>query len=239
MINGKRILVVIPARGGSKGIYKKNIAPLKGKPLIEYTFEQLNDVSCIDTIVVSTDCPEIQDFSESCGVKVVKRPPEISLDTSKTEECLLHCLSVLSDEGLSYDYLAILEPTSPLRRPSTILKCLNIAVEEQVVSLLTVKETFENIGKMNAGCFYPFDTKNARRRQDRDPCYIESSTVYVVSVRHFLKNKTIVAPSWRGVVIETLECVDINTPQDLQLAEFFLGQMVNGLSISNEAQEFY
>ena len=222
MINSSSILAIIPARGGSKGIPHKNIVDLGGKPLICHTFDQIECLDYIDSAVVSTDCPQIKEVSERCGIRVIDRPSELATDTSRTEDCLLHCLSVLEQEEKYYDYIVILEPTSPFRTPSSISKCVYAAIQNKASSLLTIKRMTENVGTLKDGQFVPIDNKIARRRQDRNRFYSESSTVYVVKVSHLRRHKTIVSPDWMAIVIDESECIDINTPIDLETARSYL-----------------
>src|SRR5690242_12721895 len=112
MYQGKRFLGVVPARGGSKGVPRKNIRPLGGKPLLAHTAAQVAGAALLDACVVSTEDAEIAAVARAAGLRVVDRPPELALDTSPTEPCLLHALDAL---GEPFDYVMVLEPTSPFR----------------------------------------------------------------------------------------------------------------------------
>lgn len=115
------ILTIIPARGGSKGIPRKNARPLAGKPLIAHTIEHAWQARSVSRVVVSTDYPEIAAVAQRYGAKVVWRPAEISGDTATSESALLHVLNYLRDrEGYEPDLVVSLQATSPLRQPDDI-----------------------------------------------------------------------------------------------------------------------
>lgn len=220
MHNGKRVLGVIPARGGSKGVPRKNIRPLHGRPLIAYTIDQANAAAALDLFVVSTDDAEIRAVAAELGARVVDRPAELATDSASTESALLHALDVLEAAGEPrFDYVVVLEPTSPLRRAGTIDGCIRRAVDAGAVSLLTVRETRENIGTMDGGRFMPFMPGAPRRRQDRRPCFIESSTVYVCRVDYLRRTRTLVADPWEAYVVPPDEAEDINTMDDFARVE--------------------
>ena len=114
MFNNKSVVAIVPARGGSKGIYKKNITLLNGKPLIEYTLDVALKSSYIDEVIVSTDDLEIEMISKNIGAKIVKRPPAISTDSSLTLDTIKHVIKqvgFINDETI----IILLQATSPLR----------------------------------------------------------------------------------------------------------------------------
>lgn len=220
MYSGKRFLAVIPARGGSKGVPRKNIRLLAGRPLLAYTVDQARAVPQIDLTVVSTDDPEIGRIAFDLGVQVVDRPAVLSTDDSPTEPTLLHALDVVEREsGFNSDYVVVLEPTSPLRSPETIYNCIVTIVERRAQSLLTVRESRENIGELEGGYFRPLRVDAPRRRQDRAPFFVESSTVYICRVNHLRATGTLVAKDWAAYVVPDVEAVDINSLEDFALAE--------------------
>jgi len=219
------VLAVIPARGGSKGVPGKNIRLLNGKPLLAYTVEQARQVEELTLTVVSTDDPKIEAVAEICGVKVVRRPPELATDSASTEAALLHALDWLeNNEGRRFDFVMVLEPTSPLRTPETIRRALARLIETGLDSLMTVRETRENIGTCENHCFRPLVPGAPRRRQLRQPFYVESSTVYVCRVEYLRKTGTLVADPWATEVVPEREAVDINTLEDFLAAEAILRQ---------------
>jgi CMP-N,N'-diacetyllegionaminic acid synthase len=219
MYRSKRFLGVIPARGGSKGIRQKNIHPLGGRPLIAYTANQVTASTLLDATVVSTDDDSIAAVARSCGLRVVARPSQLALDSSPTEPSLLHALDTLEATGDRFDFVVVLEPTSPFRTPSTIDGAIRCIVESGRRSLLAVRETYENIGFLEGGLFRPIVPGAPRRRQERRPFYVESSTIYICSVDHLRNAGTLVTDEWAAFVVSEEESLDINTYADMTMAE--------------------
>ena len=220
MYKGLRTLAVIPARGGSKGIPGKNIRPLAGRPLLAYTIEQALVVPELDVTVVSTDDGEIADVALRFGGRVVERPAELAGDEAPTEWALIHALDHLEQISEEvFDLVVVLEPTSPFRRPETISRCIRELADSMANSLLTLEETYKNIGTRENGVFRPVIPGQPRRRQDRRPLFVESSTVYVCRVPHLRDTGWLVSDDWLSVVVGGNEAVDINELADFVLAE--------------------
>jgi CMP-N-acetylneuraminic acid synthetase len=219
MYGGKRFLAVIPARGGSIGVPRKNIRPLGGRPLVTLTIEQAQQVAELDLAVVSTDDAEIKTVSVSAGILVIDRPAELATATAPTEWALLHVIEQLEAQGEVFDYVGVLEPTSPFRRPETISKCIRTIVESDGVSLMTVRETRSIYGHLTNGYFRPIFPGASRRRQDRTPLFVESSTVYFAKIDWFRESRTLVTDNWLAVAVDEREGFDINTPEDFLVAE--------------------
>ena len=219
MLENHRFLAVVPARGGSKAVPRKNIRPLSGKPLILHTLEQVEDVPEIDLLVVSTDDEEIADVATKYGTRVIQRPSALAGDTAPTEWALLHALEVLEEERQFFDYIIVLEPTSPFRRPQTITACMKKISASDGDSLMTVIETRSNIGRVEDGIYLPIIPGLPRRRQERQPLYFESSTVYVARVDYLRRTGTLVSDNWLAITVDDLEAVDINTQLDFDIAE--------------------
>lgn len=226
MLGSRRFLAVIPARGGSKSVPRKNIRSLAGRPLLAWTMDQVKAVANIDDAVVSTDDEEIAAVARAGKTDVVIRPAELATDTAPTEWALLHALDALEAQGEPpFDYVIVLEPTSPFRRPETIRRCMATIVERDGQSLLTIAPTLGNIGKLEDGFFRPLNPGSPRRRQDRQPLYVESSTVYVASVAYLRETGTLVCPNWLAEVVHETETLDINTESDFVVAERFIELM--------------
>jgi len=219
MLANKRFLVVIPARGGSKSVPRKNIRPLVGRPLLHYTLDQVRGVPEIDRAVVSTDDAEIAAVTRAGGGEVLDRPAHLATDSAPTEWALLHALDTLEADGSAFDYVMVLEPTSPFRTPETIRRCMARIVESGAQSLMTVIETRANIGRLDKGFFRPLVAGAPRRRQDRKPFHVESSTVYIARVDFLRQTGSLVAGDWAAEVVPEAEAIDINTQQDFLVAE--------------------
>ncbi len=225
MLNGRRFLAVIPARGGSQGVKRKNIRSLGGRPLLAWTIDQAKEVSALDVVVVSTDDPAIKQVAEATGTRVIDRPAELATATASTESALLHALDALALLGEpAFDYVGVLEPTSPFRRPQSILACMQRIVERNGVSLMTVRETRNVYGRLQDGYFRPLITGQPRRRQDREPIYVESSTIYFGRVDWLRRTGSLVADDWLAVVVDEREGFDINSVEDFRVAEALLDQ---------------
>lgn len=224
-----RYLIVVPARGGSKGIPKKNIAPLGEKPLLAYTLDLIqtnfNGSTIVESdTVVSTDSEEIADVARCYPcVEVVMRPAEISGDTASTEDALLHALRVMEEKkNKPYDAVVTLQPTSPFRRVETFIDFLKTFEKdiEKYDALLSLHETRTDYWVKKEGNEYGRLNPDApRRRQDREPMYIENSAYYATTVESLKKAHSVLGTRVNGYVISEREGMDINEPIDLLIAE--------------------
>jgi len=146
MINGKRVIAVIPARGGSKGVYKKNIRILGDKPLVAWAIEAAKSVVFVDRIIVSTDDSDIDKISKNYRAEVYKRPEHLSSDESLVLDTIKDLLFTLKNEGETVDVIIMLEPTCPFRSSDDITKCLKLLIESnnKYDSVATFKEASLN-----------------------------------------------------------------------------------------------
>ncbi len=184
-------LAIIPARGGSKGIPRKNIRPLLGKPLIAYNIEQARQARLVNRVVVSTDDPEIGAISRQYGAEVVWRPAEISGDTAPSEAALLHALEHLRQtEGYQPDLLAFLQCTSPLTLAEDIdgaIQTLLDAEADTALAAIPFHYFIWKIDETGAAVGVNHDKRVRPLRQQRQPQYLESGAVYVMRVLGFLQ----------------------------------------------------
>jgi|APSaa5957512576_1039674.scaffolds.fasta_scaffold19726_2 CMP-N,N'-diacetyllegionaminic acid synthase len=222
MFSSLKILAVVPARGGSKGIPRKNIRLLGGEPLIGHTLKTAMSVDMIDDLIVSTDDNEISDVAKKYGAEVLNRPSELATDNSSTESVVIHVLNKMAEDERHYDVVLILEPTSPFRSTQTIIKTIKLFDSKDVDSVLAVRETKENIGNIENNIFLPINPKAPRRRQLRKPMYIESSTIYGARTSFLLKNKSLVSDKWTPILVTDDESIDINIEHDFRIAESFI-----------------
>lgn len=214
------VLGIVPARAGSKGMPGKNVHPLAGEPLIVHTLRAARQARLLDRLVVSTDDAAIAAVAEAEGVEVVVRPPELAADDSPTEDALLHVLDELVARGEPEpEYVVTLEPTSPLRTARLIDDCIRLARERDADAVLTVTETRENYGRLVGGRFDFLFPGASRRRQDREPLYRESSTVYVTRTSSLRATRSVLADSPFAVIAPAGEAVDVNTLLDFTVAE--------------------
>ena len=221
-----KILVVIPARGGSKGIPLKNIYPIKGKALLEYAIESMIDSKVKCDIAVSTDSDKIADVAKKYKqVIVIKRPDDISGDTASTECALIHALDYMNEKyDKEYDYIVTLPATSPLRKPETIADFISEfeKAKDEHDAQLTLHESYSDYWVKKDGNFERLYKNAPRRRQERDPIYIENSAIYITKVSSLRETNIVLGHNPRGYVIDEIEGIDINEKRDIDLVESYL-----------------
>lgn len=215
----KRVIGIIPARGGSKSVPKKNIRPLLGRPLIAYTIDEARKSKHLERIVVSTDDPETAQICVALGAEVIARPPELATDAAPTELALIHAVETLRSEGYEPDAVVTLEPTSPLRTARLIDRCIEALWEHDADAVISVRETRACLGTMTDGRFEYLIKNQPRRRQERAPLYQESSTVYVTRTGTLLQRKLVLGEKLYSVIADEDEAIDINTPLDFVIVE--------------------
>lgn len=220
----KKIIGIIPARGGSKGVPKKNIKLLNGKPLIEYTIESSIASKVFDKIIVSTDCNQIANICNKYPlIDVVIRPQELSMDNSKTEDALIHvCDKLIEIDNFHPDFIITLEPTSPFRSINTIKSCVNVLINSKYDSVAAVVEEKSVLGRVNNNTFHHIFPNEPRRRQDREGLYKESSTIYGTSIKVLRKKKSVLGDNVFALILTGIETVDINEPLDFEIAELIM-----------------
>ena len=217
-------LVVIPARGGSKGIPHKNIYPINGKPLLIYSLEMIKKVRFDGDVVVSTDSAQIRKAALSIeGIAVVERPPEISGDTASTESALIHALDEMERRmHCKYDAVVTLQATSPLRTAQTTAMCFAQYERERnkYDALITLTESRADYWiKENESTFRRLYPDAPRRRQERKPIYIENSALYITDSDTLRETRSVLGHNVNGCVIPEKESIDINEITDIYIAE--------------------
>ena len=209
----KRIIGIIPARGGSKGIPRKNVKELAGKPLIAYTIEQAKGSKYLDEIYVSTEDSEIAKISEKYGAKVTERPMELATDTTTSESVLLHFA-----EKVDFDILVFFQCTSPLRYSYQIDEAIEKFIEEDADSLLTgfINDRFlwDNCGKS-----INYDFRNRPRRQDREWEFVENGSFYITNLETLLTKKNRLGGEIIQYVMPKWMSFEIDEPSDFELIE--------------------
>ncbi len=220
------VLTIIPARGGSKGIPRKNIQTLAGKPLLAYTIEAALEASTVDRVVVSTDDPEIADVVERYGAEVVWRPAEISGDTASSESALLHTLEYLQEtEGYAPDVLVFLQCTSPLTQAEDIDGTVHALLDQDADSALAVTPFHYFLWQRDAqgdAVGINHDKRVRLRRQDQEPQYLETGAVYVMRVEGFKEARHRFFGKTALYVMPPERCWEIDAPVDLKVAEVLM-----------------
>ncbi|MBD1383011.1 acylneuraminate cytidylyltransferase family protein [Metabacillus arenae] len=227
MYEGKRFLAVIPARGGSKGIPKKNIIELKGKPLIHYTIEAAKSSKFIDDVIVTTDSEEIASVAKEAGAEIpFIRPAELASDTAKSIDVLIHAITELEKAGRFYDYLVLLQPTQPLRLSMHIDGAIEKIVKTGKSSLTSVSPVQEHpilIRSVNESEELEpvLKTSSTVRRQDFPEFYKVNGAIYINKIED-LTNNTSLNDNQVPYMMEYRYSIDIDELIDLEIAKIFL-----------------
>lgn len=232
MINNKRVIAIIPARGGSKRLPRKNVLPLAGKPLIMWSIEAALASKYIDKIIVSTDDTEIADISRAAGASVpFLRPAELASDTASSADVVIHALDYLESQEEYYDYIVLLQPTSPLRTSADINVALELCIEKDANSIISVCETdhsplWENtlppdhsmVGFIN-------ENITKLRSQDLPTYYRINGAIYICKTEKLLKERTFfINKHIYAYVMSKLDSVDIDDKIDFIIAEILINQ---------------
>ncbi len=230
MYKNKKILAVITARGGSKSIPRKNIKELCGKPLIAYTIEAARGSKYLTRTILSTDDKEIAEISKKYGADApFMRPAEYAQDKSTSMEVAQHALGWLKENAdEEYDYLMILQPTSPLRTPEDIDECIQKAVDtnaDSVMSMIELEDfSTKKLKKIEDGTILPYfedEGKESSRRQDLCKMYKRNCAIYLTKT-DFIEKGDLFGEISRPHIMPEERSIDINTPIDFEMAEFFI-----------------
>jgi CMP-N,N'-diacetyllegionaminic acid synthase len=237
MIDGKLIIALIPARGGSKGLPGKNTRPLLGKPLIAWTIEQAKACKFIDRIVVTTDDRDIAKTSEQYNAEVpFLRPAELATDQASTIDTVLHALSFFEKEGNFYDSLILLEPTSPLRDVSDI--------ENGLRELYSNNEAESIVGVSKVVSAHPsflLKTKNgfirsyldtefpSMRRQEITDFFFPEGSFYAAYCRSLIERKSFYHKQTLAYILPKYKAYEIDELDDFIIVEALLKAKNQGI----------
>ena len=214
-------IALIPARGGSKGLPKKNIKTINGKPLISWSIEQALLSKRIDKVFVSTDCNEIADIARESGAIVpFLRPKNLATDESTTESAINHFLKYLDSHGNLPERLILLQCTSPIRYEQTLDKAIEYFDEHNLDSLLSVRDfhgfIWEDINNPSAN----YDFKKRPRRQDiKSKKYLETGSFYITKSKSFLEFQNRLVKKIGMFVTSDEESYEIDTELDFLICE--------------------
>lgn len=225
-----KVLGIIPARGGSKGIPNKNIRLLNGVPLITYTIQKALNSKILDRVIVSTDSPEIASVAEKSGAEVpFIRPTELATDTARSVDVVLHALEFYEKERVEqYDAVCLLQPTSPYRPGNVIDEALETFLEGGYDALVSVRKVPDHYhpnwvfrldnGKLSNYTNEPIET----RRQNLNPCYHRDGAIYITRTAVIEKEQSFLASNTCGFVINSPALINIDSMDDWRIAEQYL-----------------
>lgn len=239
MYKGKKILALIPARGGSKGLLRKNIRPLLEKPLIAWSIEQALASKYVDKVIVSTDDEEIAEISKNYGAEVpFLRPNELATDESPTIDTILHVINWLEERGKKFDYLALLEPTSPLRDTQDIDYCLNILIDntkaKSIVSICKLESANPEFNVMvdeKGFIKKAFDeTTNFKvlRRQELVDIFFFEGTIYISKVETLKEKGTFYHDETLAYIVPRWKSFEVDEEFDLICIEAIMKAKLKG-----------
>lgn len=224
-----KILAVIPARGGSKGIPGKNIIPVGGKPLIVWTIEAALGSKYVTKTVVSSDDDNILHIAKEQSANTIKRPDELAKDESGSESLIVHALEVEKNHGNEYDYVMLLQPTSPLRATKQIDEAVELLTQSDakaLISVYTPDHTPYKAFKLNADGKLEglIDNKTPfMRRQDLPQTFMPNGAIYLIETKLFLESKSLFCEE--GTIAYEMSrelSVDVDTMEDVVMVDTLL-----------------
>ncbi|TOK78025.1 acylneuraminate cytidylyltransferase family protein [Vibrio parahaemolyticus] len=230
MIGKQKVIAIIPARGGSKRLPRKNVLNLAGKPLISWTIDAAKECKYIDEILVSTDDREISNIALQHGVHMPElRPSHLSSDSATTESLLLYCLEQYEIDA---NIIVLLQPTSPLRSALDIEKSLEYYIEKSAKSVVTVTQCehsplWANIlpEDFNMGRFIP--EKNTKRSQELPVFYRLNGAIYIFDIDTFKVCGMKYSKDSYAYLMDNESSIDIDTELDFKFADFLLNERVS------------
>ena len=212
------IVAFIPARGGSKGIHKKNIVDFHGSPLLKYTINVCKKSKYINKTYVSSDDPEILNLASKYGANAIERPPEISHDKSPTEEAIKHFIDSIGEVNL----IVFLQVTSPLREVRDVDGLIEEVIKNDLDSAFTacsledffIWQTEPNLSSIN------YDYKNRRRRQNISDQIVENGSVYVFKPSVISEHNNRLGGKMGYYLMDNWKVYEIDTEEDLEICKF-------------------
>lgn len=225
----KKILVIIPARSGSKGLLNKNILLLNGKPLIHYTIDAARNVFKDEEIIVSTDCEKIKLISQQSGLKInFLRPKKLALDNSSTYDVIIHEINEFEKKNGMIDVVVLLQPTSPLRKPNHIIDALEL-YNDKTDMVVSVKKTHSNpyfnlFEENKKGYLSKVKQSNYTRRQDCPDVWEYNGSIYIINAKSIKKMNFNKFTKIKKYVMDDYHSIDIDNKIDFKLCEVLLNE---------------
>lgn len=227
-MNPPDVVAIITARGGSKGLPRKNVLPLAGKPLIAHSILAARECRRIGRCIVSTEDPEIRQVSLEYGAEVIDRPAELATDLALSADVVRHVLETLASAGRLPDYFVLLQPTSPLRTGAHVEACLSSYLDSTAACTVSVTETEHHPYKdftLEQGHLHPLFGKEylSQPRQRLPAIYRPNGAVYAMKCRTFLEQHGFFVEPALPYIMANEDSIDIDSAFDLQVAELLLG----------------
>jgi len=226
----QKIVAIIPARGGSKGLPKKNIAALCGKPLLAWTIEAARAAEQIDRVVVSTDDAEIAEVAKRHGADVVERPAELATDTASSESALLHVLDALREaDSYEPDLVVFLQATSPVRESDDIDNAIRHYRSERADSLFSCTRVTDHfLWEEKDGCYVGanHDYRNRKPRQGITARYLENGSIYVFTPGLIRKEHNRLGGKIAIYEMPMWKSFQIDDRDDIEVCEFYLQKLL-------------
>jgi CMP-N-acetylneuraminic acid synthetase len=217
-IESSRVLAVIPARGGSKRLPRKNIKKLLGRPLIDYTIKAAEKANLLTDVIFSTDDEEIRDIALECGAySPILRPPELSGDHVRNSATMIHCLNYMENlTGKEYDCIVLLQPTSPLRDQFHIDEAVEKFITSDATSLAAVKGPYKkrdiNLKRING-------SKLENLIENNEEYYIYNASLYIVTRDWLLEKERFTSEDEIPYVMDDISSIDIDEELDFIMAQ--------------------
>lgn len=230
----EKLMILIPARGGSKAIPKKNIVNLKGQPLLAWTSNVALSSGLSRYVILSTDSKEVADIGKSLGLSVpFLRPPEFARDETLQIEVIKHALTEVKELlNLNFDSVMLLQPTTPFRKKATLLKAYDSFINEKADTLITVSDIskmdqstiYLNPKKLNSDLFLLHDfgedviAPQGTLRQDFEERWWRNGSIYIFNSSRLLDTNSLYGGKTIGLCTDLVESINIDTISDLDLA---------------------
>lgn len=224
-----RVLGIIPARGGSKGVKNKNIRMIAGESLIQYAINACKDSKKLSQFVVSTDSKQIREIAEKTGCIVIDRPDDLSTDTSSVVDAALHALDVVEESENHFDAIMLIQPTSPVRTGEDLDKAIEILETfpevDAVVSVVQVEDAhparmyLKDESGLLTGFLPQFEST---RRQDLPPVFHRNGSIYLVRRNSLVADRTFMPQKKACLVMNPDYMVNIDSERDVAIAEIIV-----------------
>ncbi|HRJ48968.1 MAG: acylneuraminate cytidylyltransferase family protein [Phycisphaeraceae bacterium] len=217
-----RAVAIIPARGGSRGVPRKNVRDFLGRPLLAWSISHAREARPVERIIVSTDDDEIADVSRQSGAEVIRRPPQLATDQAPSEPAIIHALeSAYPDRALMPELVVFLQATSPIRDPGDVGGAIDLLLRRGADSLVSVTPSHDFLWLDRGDTAVPLNYNPAHRprRQDMPARYRENGSLYVMRTEGLLRHRCRLFGSIALYVMDEVRSFQIDTPGDFAVCE--------------------